>query len=876
MKQANSINFIITILLFFLFMGCSDDDKTPKGTEGNNNNIGNNIGNNVGNNNLNNLSNNNCTPSVELCNGQDDDCDGDIDELWTKLNTACSNGLLGECVAEGVWQCNTDGSGVVCSAVEKTGVAELCDNKDNDCDGVKDNGTLCGDGEKCENGQCVSSCVPTAETCDGVDNDCDTVVDNGTLCGDEEKCENGQCVSSCIPTDEVCDGLDNDCDGDIDENVEGTGQLTVVCTSACGDGVKKCENGELSDCTAPMGITETCNGEDDDCDGETDEDFDVDRDGFTTCDPEKPDCNDADSKVNPDAGELCDNLDNDCDGDIDEDFDQDGDGYAVPPCGNDCDDTNENIHPLVDEVCDNTIDEDCDGQDLECENRCIDNDQDGYGDGPDCTGTDCDDNDAGINPGVEEICDDGIDQNCVDGDLVCPFTCNCNPDEVCDQTLQECRQPLIEEYWAPQFYVETDTDCYGCDYFGRVNYDGDFNASNNAENLHGRTLSGYVYQSKVVTATHYYLGYYLFFPLVWTPDGLGSFVYSYENVMKGILLVVRRDGTDFGTLELMETTTLNNVLQYNEQNVALSGRDTLEGTVRFDTTGHHPIVYVSSRSHNLYGNENNAANVGLWDENGFPDGRGIIYNYYNLAGVPENISDEDVSYTFEDLSDLFAYKNSLGEDKLFREFCIFSSDLQPNNRSLAPWCFMDVLNADQPVGWLLWNPADMVAWQFQAGWGGDISKRYEINPYATEVELSNLKVLEDTDPWGNAPDPYIKLVTRDGGGNEIVVLNHSSYGEGAQIQANWNVDGIDDGESVNLTNDMSRNYFYGFIHPDFDGTDDDFGWFGVEIMDEDDFWTGDDDWLMSSEQRYYFSFDGSQSLDFSYSILDVTVKPSIE
>ena len=48
---------------------------------------------------------------------------------------------------------------------------------------------------------------------------------------------------------------------------------------------------------------------------------------------------------------------------------------------------------------------------LEVECDCIDKDEDGYGEGPECLGPDCDDDDFSVNPGAQELCD-GIDNNC--------------------------------------------------------------------------------------------------------------------------------------------------------------------------------------------------------------------------------------------------------------------------------------------------------------------------------------------------------------------------------------------------------------------------------------------------------------------------------
>ena len=257
----------------------------------------------------------------------------------------------------------------------------------------------------------------------------------------------------------ACDGGSGD--GDGLQDADGDGYRSTDCDD--------------QDPTAHPGAEEVCDGADNDCDGEVDEDTeegqtlyaDDDRDGYG--DPATPrsfcadpgagwadnfeDCDDASADNSPDAEEVCDGIDNDCDGLVDDSdeslargdwtFDGDGDGYGgdlLPArCsyisgyvleGGDCDDEDDTLSPGVDEVCDG-VDNDCDGlvdaDDLSAADAAYyhaDADGDGYGSDVDrvfscevipgaiLRGGDCDDSDPTIYADALEDVDNGRDDNC--------------------------------------------------------------------------------------------------------------------------------------------------------------------------------------------------------------------------------------------------------------------------------------------------------------------------------------------------------------------------------------------------------------------------------------------------------------------------------
>jgi len=310
---------------------------------------------------------------------------------------------------------------------------EICDGVDNDCDGETDEelGSLVftdadGDGHG-DPATGTTVCSP----------ELDQVADDGD-CDDTDPTVNPSVA-------ERCDGVDRDCDGTVD------GPTSVDADTwfrdADGDG-----HGDPAqpapDCEAPA--------------------------GFVASDS---DCDDTDPAVSPDATELCDGIDNDCDGQTDEDSavdaptwyaDEDADGHGDPavttracsePSGftassDDCDDTRGEVSPSAAELCDGATDEDCDGQvdepdAADAPTWYADTDGDGFGastsgsttacdepSGYRATDDDCDDGDAAVSPDADERCD-GIDNDC-DGST--------DEDSAVD---------------APTWYADTDGDGFG-------------------------------------------------------------------------------------------------------------------------------------------------------------------------------------------------------------------------------------------------------------------------------------------------------------------------------------------------------------------------------------------------------------------------------
>jgi hypothetical protein len=375
----------------------------------------------------------------EVCDEADNDCDGATDEDATDAQTfygdSDGDGYGGDRYTTSACSAPTgyvDNSGDCddLDAGSYPGASEVCDEADNDCDGAIDEDATDAQAAYADSdGDGYGDPDSTTEACAPPSG----YVDNSGDCDDLDG-------DSYPGASEVCDEADNDCDGDTDEDA--TDAQTFHADSD-GDGygdvrdtVDRClaPSGYVSDDTdcddgataVYPGAAEVCDGIDNDCDRETDEDADdaetfyadLDGDGFgtdeltsTACAAPSGfvsadgDCDESDGAINPDAEEVCDGVDNDCDGTVDGSsvgalstfyLDSDLDGYGDPavsvedceePSGyvsnaDDCDDSSADASPTGTEVCDG-LDNDCDGS--------VDNEELVYGDAADCAALSCQD-----------------------------------------------------------------------------------------------------------------------------------------------------------------------------------------------------------------------------------------------------------------------------------------------------------------------------------------------------------------------------------------------------------------------------------------------------------------------------------------------------
>jgi hypothetical protein len=216
-------------------------------------------------------------PAAESCNGTDDDCDGMTDE-----------GTDVRCFPDGADGCRFEAGAFECEGACALGMRACREGMLSACEGAV---------------------VAVPETCTATgaaaDEDCDDVTDEGCVCAGDTKldcypgpggtagvgmckggildCANGQwgadCHGAVLPLEETCAnlGADDDCDGAVDD----IASLGAPCADGaqhgiCAAGTMQCVGTSML-CVTPLpgSAADSCNGSDDDCDGATDEGYDL-------------------------------------------------------------------------------------------------------------------------------------------------------------------------------------------------------------------------------------------------------------------------------------------------------------------------------------------------------------------------------------------------------------------------------------------------------------------------------------------------------------------------------------------------------------------------------------------------------------------------
>jgi hypothetical protein len=263
--------------------------------------------------------------------------------------------------------------------------------------------------------------------------------------------------------------------------------------------------------------------------------------------------------------------------------------------------------------------------------------------------------------------------------------------------------------WAPVHYQDTDSSDYDADYLTRIDYDTEWDTLNNWEHQDDNLarLTGWMYYSVVETSTHWFLVYAYYHPRDWEgfPDPFELF--THENDMEGVLLTVRKDGSEFGALEAMVTVAHDNFYSYVPAGSPYTaGRENVDGTLIMQNVGGvpHPTTFQEAKGHGAFG----------WDGANFPGNDGVIYlPSASTAEVPSSGNDRSVAYRLADTFAAGGMWARRADPVTYASFGTFRGDNGADNSANAPWGWDDHDDGGDILrGLLATDPAYLVSVYF--------------------------------------------------------------------------------------------------------------------------------------------------------------------
>lgn len=336
----------------------------------------------------------------------------------------------------------------------------------------------------------------------------------------------------------------------------------------------------------------------------------------------------------------------------------------------------------------------------------------------------------------------------------------------------------LAAYWAPDFYQDVNsTYGYPADYMTNFDYDGDWVGNNNWENINSYPLKAYAYYSVVETTTHYFIGYYDYHA---RDDGPLT-IDRHENDMEGLLLVIRKDGSTYGSFQLMETLSHNEYYQYTNDPTITTGSDNVDGGVLF--RGSHPKVFIQSNGQSPIGGHGNLA----YDGSGAPGGDGIIYEY---GGTADTVTDatgnytHHYSYALKSVDEFWNRRNDIGNGHTFGAWGALDGDTYGTDSAKLPWAWDDSTDGATFTGDFIADPAHMIDTHLNGL--GTFSHVYVNNQYYTHrLQISSVTSLANRDPFGGASDIFVKFRANGSGVSDDRLWKKNDAAVGTAYNVAW-------------------------------------------------------------------------------------------
>jgi hypothetical protein len=322
----------------------------------------------------------------------------------------------------------------------------------------------------------------------------------------------------------------------------------------------------------------------------------------------------------------------------------------------------------------------------------------------------------------------------------------------------------LVEYWAPTIYqdINQNRDSGKSDIPTTLDYDGNLDPSDNWEHLNSYPLIPSVYYSVRETYSHIFIEYDFYYP---QDRGL-YYVDEHENDLEGCLLVIKKNDSSYGNLQILETQAHDDWYQYvnqaNFEDASVgNGAETIDGSTIY-TDGHCPKIYISANSSAL--NISAAASLdsghAVWawghrfGSNSANGGDGVLFQYQ--PGNNKNVvAPTNLNGNFTNTYDY----NLVSMDELwFRQLSTSASGTtyaswgylrgnngDDNNVCTMPWVKRDPDSTGVYNGIYWSDPAFFIDTHFNNL--GNFSHQYLFNPYFTyKYTITSIMSCADKDP----------------------------------------------------------------------------------------------------------------------------------
>ena len=230
--------------------------------------------------------------------------------------------------------------------------------------------------------------------------------------------------------------------------------------------------------------------------------------------------------------------------------------------------------------------------------------------------------------------------------------------------LPASRDPYrnLVEHYAPMIAQETWFEPKS-DYVARVDLDGDWRGDNNWENAFEGSSQAYAYYAVMETETHWFLIYNFFHPRDYSDKCVAGT--CHENDNEGLILTVRKDGSRFGRLQVMESLAHNNIYSYRLDRAVKKNVHSFDGDIElYDNS--HPVIFIEAGGHGVYGSDDSHSQYSF--RNDRFSNTGVTYVYKGVAERPKHGNDRKVGYNLLPIYDHWWVRAHEGNGKKDRTF----------------------------------------------------------------------------------------------------------------------------------------------------------------------------------------------------------------